>query len=152
MRRIRGAAVWNVLIALSVAACDSISGGLTAPTERSLLSLPLEATVESRFASHITSAPRVAVTITAASIEIGEIRTGRVPLAYQLEMLSSERQGAGATQGLRLHTRTVPPLRLDEEMPCRLKPGVYSIIEPSTGVTVGILIVYPNCRMEVYTG
>jgi hypothetical protein len=33
---------------------------------------------------------------------------------------------------------------------CVLEPGVYGITD-STGKLVGILIVYPDCRMEVFT-
>jgi hypothetical protein len=33
---------------------------------------------------------------------------------------------------------------------CTLEPGVYGITD-STGRLVGILIVYPDCRMEVFT-
>lgn len=34
---------------------------------------------------------------------------------------------------------------------CLLPPGVYGITD-SSGTLAGILIVYPDCRMEVYTG
>ncbi|HKP77058.1 MAG TPA: hypothetical protein VJT67_16120 [Longimicrobiaceae bacterium] len=33
--------------------------------------------------------------------------------------------------------------------PCVLEPGVYGILD-SQGEVVGILIVYPDCRLEVY--
>lgn len=33
---------------------------------------------------------------------------------------------------------------------CVLDPGVYGITD-STGTIVGILIVYPDCRIEVFT-
>lgn len=32
---------------------------------------------------------------------------------------------------------------------CLIAPGVYGIVD-STGKVVGLLIVYPDCRMEVY--
>ncbi|HST58865.1 MAG TPA: hypothetical protein VLK84_09260 [Longimicrobium sp.] len=34
-------------------------------------------------------------------------------------------------------------------MQCLLQPGVYGITD-SNGALVGLLIVYPDCRMEVY--
>ena len=33
--------------------------------------------------------------------------------------------------------------------PCLIPPGVYGIVD-SSGNVVGLLIVYPDCRMEVY--
>lgn len=140
------------LIVLSVAACGSLSESPTVPDARRSLSLPLEATVDSRFAGHATSAVRLAVRISANEIEVWDSKGIFEAGAYRLETFPSEPPAGGVAAGRRLLTRTMPPARLDEAMPCKLKPGVYNIIEAASGVTVGILIVYPNCRMEVFTG
>lgn len=59
---------------------------------------------------------------------------------------------AGAALGLAL---SVAPAAAAETRlagsSCVLPPGVYGITD-SSGTLVGILIVYPDCRMEVYTG
>lgn len=57
---------------------------------------------------------------------------------------------AGAALGFALSvapaTAAASPLVLSS---CLLPPGVYGITD-SSGAVVGLLIVYPDCRMEVY--
>jgi hypothetical protein len=42
-----------------------------------------------------------------------------------------------------------PPTSISEPIQCILEPGTYAILN-SKGEFVGILIVYPDCRLEVY--
>lgn len=139
-------------IALSVVACESGSGGVTSPAERASLSLPFEATVDSRFAGQPITSPRLTVRISASSIDVRGDQDQGGEHTSRLEIVASEKQSAAVVPGSRLLTRAVPSLRPNLDMPCKLKPGVYNIVEPISGQTVGILIVYPDCRMEVYTG
>ena len=63
------------------------------------------------------------------------------------------RATAAATLGMALATapgtaEASPVVRVSPAS-CPLDPGVYGIID-SSGQLVGILIVYPDCRMEVF--
>ena len=44
---------------------------------------------------------------------------------------------------------TAPASGIEIPAFCPLEPGVYGLVD-STGSLVGILIVYPDCRMEVF--
>jgi hypothetical protein len=35
------------------------------------------------------------------------------------------------------------------ELQCLIAPGAYAIIDARTGELVGVLIVYPDCRLEI---
>ena len=135
------------LLVIAVSACDSAPVHPTAPA----VPLPLNATIESRYANLVTAAPRIVVTISAYDVEIHErLQTGSAR-EYRLEPSSSE-VSTVSTHDFNSLSRPRIQLRLDEESPCKLRPGVYAIVEPTSGTVVGILIVYPDCRMEVYTG
>lgn len=138
------------LLSLAVA-CDPAPRRLTEPESIGVLSLPLRATIDSHFIRQAALSPRTTVTITSVGVLVDEANRPESPRNYRLELSSSAAPGAVADAG-RLLLRTPGSPRFDEAMPCKLRPGVYNIVEPASGLTVGILIVYPDCRMEVYTG
>lgn len=35
------------------------------------------------------------------------------------------------------------------ELQCAIAPGVYAIIDARTGDLVGVLIIYPDCKVEI---
>jgi hypothetical protein len=141
-----GFLVSMVTLSLSMAGCESAPNPLSEPNPRATLLLPLNASVESQFVNYLTSAPRLTVTIAATGIEVSEPQQPSGIRSYRLESVGSRSSAA------RLFSRTPAPPRLNETLPCRLRPGIYNIVEPISGLTVGILIVYPDCHTEIYTG
>jgi len=122
--------------------CDS--GRATLAREGA--SRAIRVAVDSRFLENASAPGRVVeLTPAAAGAAVAQGRSGR------LELLSASTtptavERARRVAGVSTHARHIP---MDMEKPCVIKPGVYAIVDEATGQLVGVLIVYPDCRLEI---
>lgn len=142
--------LFTLLLLPSIAGCEQERHPL-ASNAQPVLALPFTAAVPSAFLAGPSFSEQVTVTVTAEGLTIPSSAVTPTPV-YRLEQSSTVAPSIN-TRRLLLTARIPNTIRTDgEERPCKLRPGVYGVIEPSTGTMVGILIVYPDCRMEVFTG
>ena len=52
-------------------------------------------------------------------------------------------------RGSRAYPPTPAPDARAAELQCAIAPGVYAIIDARTGELIGVLIIYPDCKVEI---
>ena len=139
----------SVLLSASImTGCGREGNPVVSGNERLALSLPFRATIPLLYYTGPPSSAERLLTVTRDGAIFSAVEVNPVTTVYRLDPSIAEPRDSRAARLLRVPARP----RSDEELqPCRIRPGVYAVVEPSTGTMVGILIVYPDCRMEVIT-
>ena len=126
---------------LVAAGCDA-STRLTSPN-RVTLTFPLEVAFDLESVSGATTAAQPVFSVSRFAVVPSDHATGP---RYRAEPMTEERARPWRSRA----TATAQPrFTLDGSDACKIKPGVYAIIDASTNTLVGALIVYQNCEKEI---